>query len=565
MENVYSQTDDERFSIVPIPDGMPEDSGNTLYSWLGSLWRGLNKGDGMVRGLQAARGIRLAQLYLDILEAAGLKDRNGMPVFHRELWHPIIIRRSEMDSAQENMLRLGGTDRKIGPQPYGSEYGYGTVFEIGKMANYEHFVTYPVDPCIVGGAKTIVDNIVKPTIVMERGDGKDFEIRNDSIIFHKDNDPISEQSPSEKYDVHAKDGEDPGDLDVEAVLWASDVLFDRKYISNHLGYVLGANAPSSDVVKRILNTAWSSVASGLTPELIRTLIAAMLNIPVIQNEAETVIDIFKDEDAGATIVVTDRCRYKVSGKARLRPGMHSGTILRRGDLIDESLRIYPCLDVETDTGFSVPLEQDIPSIVLPSAMIRARTEFGLYAMWGDSVVKRSVRSPGTDDLPHLYFDIGGADSDVRSFWDDVWYNADSSGTNMRSIVGEEGKHVSPARFVLKNLVGANSIFVVVDKSQIDDISMMRDPMFFDMLSNVIPSAVRLFVVEHVSICEDMADLDESYELERMYAALPCVSDVVSEIGEESLTSSDPSVGEMVSLRFIRPAPAKIKWGKEEEL
>ena len=104
MDNIYSQDELSRNSIVELPEGFAEKSGDTLYSWLGSLWRSVHMGDGMVRGLQKARGIRLAQLYLDILEAAKLQDRNGMPVFHRELWHPIVLRSSERDTAQENML-----------------------------------------------------------------------------------------------------------------------------------------------------------------------------------------------------------------------------------------------------------------------------------------------------------------------------------------------------------------------------------------------------------------------------------------------------------------------------
>ena len=155
MENIYGQTEQERNSIVQLPEGYPEKAGNTLYSWLGSLWRGLHKGDGMVRGLQAARGIRLAQMYLNILEAAKLQDRNGAPVFHRELWHPIVVRLSKRDTAQANMLHMGGDDKKIGPQPDGSEYGEGTVFKMGRLANYEDYVTYPVDAEIVGGAVTM--------------------------------------------------------------------------------------------------------------------------------------------------------------------------------------------------------------------------------------------------------------------------------------------------------------------------------------------------------------------------------------------------------------------------
>ena len=642
MDNIYGQTENERNSIVELPEGFAEKAGNTLYMWLGSLWRSIHKGDKMIRGLQSARGIRLAQLYLDILEAAKLQDRNGAPVFHRELWHPIVVSLSKRDTAQENMLEVG-IDGDVGSQPEGSIYGEGTVFHLGKMANFKDYVTYPIDAEIEGGAVSIVDNIVNPTVMMERG--KDFEIRNRSIIFHRDNDPLGEASQFERSDIPGVLDDNGEEIpDMEAVLWASDVLIDKNYVADHISYALGANAPSSDIVKRIVNAAWSSVASGLTPELINTLIAAMLNIPVIQHDKETVREIYveKDDDGNdmSRIVTTDLGTYRVSLKATLRRRVVPGATLVKGEFLDESVRIYPFLNnvkIEEDhsrteyshwefdagslprgykiikksmsfadgvwrlevsgTGHdpetynfeskesnekavsvelsyviaesivtitatrqeikryrarvgqlesSVPIELDIPSVTVSPSMIRARTEYGVYAMWDMSDVKK-------DPKGRLYFDIGGRDDDVRSFWDDVWKKASESGTDMESILGQEGSKVSPAAFFLQNLVGANTLFVAVDREQVDDTSMMRDPMFFDMLSAVVPSAIRLFLVEHRSVGDgDVADMGDASETSSVAASLPMANDV-----------AEPS-DEMVSMRFFRPPPAHVRGKREEE-
>jgi len=648
MENVYGKTEQERNSIVQIPDGFAENSGNTLYSWLGSIWRSVHKGDGMIRGLHAARGIRRAQLYLDLLESLRLQDRNRAPVFHRELWHPIVVRLSKRDTSQENMISVG-IEGKIGPQPEGSAYGQGTVFSLGRLANFKDYVTYPVDDVISGGALTIVDNIVNPTVFMERG--KDYEIRNNSIIFHRSNDPLGKGSSFDRYDVPGLVGEDGEKVsDMEAVLWASDVLIDRGYISDHISYVLGADAPSSDVVKRILNAAWSSVTSGLTHELVKTIMAAMLNIPVIQSEKETVLEIYveKDDDGHdvARIVRTDAGSYRISMKAKIRKCVRPGAVLSRGDLLDESVRIYPYLngvevDEESDgssspveytgwdfdsselpegfavdnssihfagsewtltalsqngelfffyselgydseealvvrfysddmpghitarrdiiekkprfsvmvrdgTGFSENIDHDIPSVVVPSSMIRARTEYGVYAMWGLEEVKK-------DKNGRLYFDIGGTKDDVSAFWEDVWSRAKETGTDMKSIIGSEGEKISPAEFFLRNLVGANTLFVVVDRSQVDDASMMRNPMFFDMLSSVVPSAIRLFLVEHRDVGDgDAMDMADAAEDKSVAAALP-----------EAVDLAEPS-DEMVSMRFFRPPPEHVRGAREEE-
>ena len=555
MENIYGQTEQEMNSSVQLPDGFAEKSGNTLYSWLGSLWRGLHEGDGMVRGLQDARGIRLAQLYLNILEAAKLQDRRGAPVFHRELWHPIVVRRSTRNKSQDNLLVVG-EEGVIGPQTSEEPYGIGTVLNIGKIGAYKNYVTYSIGAEIAGGALTIVDNIVNPKVFMQRD--VDFVIRNNSIIFHVTNDPLGEGSAFDRYDLPGIIDEDGKKVaDMEAVLWASDVLIDRNFVSDHISYALGANAPSSAVVKRILNAAWDSVSCGLTPELVRTLIAAMLNVPVIQTEREAVVDIaFGDV---FTTVITDHGEYRISPKARLIKGLHIGSILKRGDFLDESVRIYQNLNTPHKSQFSIPLEQDIPSVTLPPAILRAKTEYGVYAMWGNSIVKSHK---GRKD--RLYFDVGGTESDVESFWEDIWKSAEENGVKMESIIGSEGSVVSPAWFFLRHIVGANTIFIVVDKSQIDDASMMRNPMFFDMLSSTVPSAMRLFLVEHSAVDGDRMDMGEANELSSMAAALPRAVEYVTGGPIPGLSGRPASFGERVSMRFVRPSPAKTRGHKEEE-
>ena len=571
MENVYGQAEDERNAAVGLPDGFAEKAGNTLYAWLGSLWRSVHGGDKMVRGLQAARGTRLAQLCLDAIESARLQDRREAPVFHRELWYPIVVRLSRRDTAQENMLEVG-IDGDVGAQPAGSRYGEGTVFLLGRLANLRDYATYPVDAKIAGGARTIVDNVVNPKVRLERG--TDFEIGKGSIVFRREDDPLGDGSAFDRHDVPGVLDDGGNEIsDMEAVLWASDVLIDRNYVADHLSYALGANAPSSDVSKRIVNSAWGAVTDGLTPAHAKTLLAALLNIPAIQGDKETVRRIFREKDADgndvATVVETDRGTYRVSLRARLRKDVFPGATLVRGDLLDESVRIYPFLDrVSTDVAggsssdgsspdalpaqppfaspFAVPVEEDVPSVTIPPGMLRARTEYGIYAMWDPVEVKK-------DEKDRLYFDVGGREDDVRAFWEDVWKKADASGTDLASVLGPAGAKISPAAFFLRNLVGANTLFVVVDRAQVDDTSMMRDPMFFDMLSAVVPSAIRLFLVEHRSVGEgDVARTGDARETCALAAVLPEAKDV-----------AEPP-RERVSMRFFRPPPAHVRGKREEE-
>lgn len=550
MQNIYSQSDSERNSIVELPEGCAEQCGNTLMRWLGSFWKELHKGNAMVKGVQGARGYVLAQAYLDILEALKLQDRQNAPVFHRELWYPMVIRRLQADTAQDNLISLGVHDAVIGEQPPGSDYGEGTILQIGRLGNFEKYVTYPV----VGGsdirhvASAIVDNILNPTVVMRSGE--DFRFDSGSLVFPRELDPFREGTPFDVYDVPGDSGL-ASDSDRETVLWASDVYLDRDYVANHVSYPLGASAPSVAEVKRIVNAAWDAVSCGLTPQACSTLIAAMLNVPVVQGERETVVDISSGED-GVT-VTTDAGKYKVSPKAVLRDVVKSGAVLRRGDLLDESVRIYPALTnpdpghVGGITGFSVPIFEDVPSISIPPALLSASTSYGIYVTWDAVTVKKDEAIPeDANGNPRLYFDVYGQESDVKAFWNAVWADAEASGTNMEDIVGREGSAIVPAEYFLRNMLGANTLVITVDAGQIDDISMMRNPMFFGMLSSVVPSAMRLLFVERRPTPEaDEANLEDTREATSVSAGL------------KALSRSEGARDGIVA-RLVRPAPPKTK-------
>ena len=261
--------------------------------------------------------------------------------------------------------------------------------------------------------------------------------------------------------------------------------------------------------------------------------------------------------------------------AKLRKSAYPGSTLVRGDLLDESLRVYPFLNrvdngtcsSESDcepsfikTGFSVPVEDDIRSIVIPSDILRVKTRHGIYAMWGRSTVK--LANDGNEN--HLYFDIGGSKDDVSAFWKDIWSVADRSGKKMSDFIGNEGSLISPAEFFIKNLIGANTLFVVVDATQLDDPSKMHDPMFFGMLMNAVPSAIRLFVVERGAVGDERDIGSNSAESTFLAAVLPEVVEQMSFRRENGLDGRMPSFSDTVRARFVRPSPKKKKGRKEEK-
>ena len=519
MTDVYNRGTFDRNAIQEPPKGYIDDASNNLFRFLGSFWKQIHTGLPFVKGVQDVRGIKMAQRYLDLLESLKLQDRKGLPVFHRELWKPLVIRYSQRNTAKENEVKVGQemTIYKEARPQEGGKYE-GSVIRIGRLASKTGYVTYPIEGEIVEIVSGIANSVINPTVVHKIGTTEnDVRYLNGTLVFPADKDPFLKGSGFDAYDtdeVVEENGVKKADREI--VLWASDVLIDKDFIAEHMSYALGATCPSTEIVKRILNTAWDAENCGLTPELLRSIIAAMLNIPVIQEAEETVRDIIITETEKK--VVTDAHTYTVFGKANLRSCVHLGAVLSRGEFLDESVKIYPFLDDLSEeklaniTEYADILRQDIPVVTLPKSILSTQTAHGLRVDWNPV----EVLTAGEDKNGHqkLFFELGGPEDDVNAFWEDVWSRAEEANIDLEPFFAEykdpgssssssdDTWMVRPADFFLRYLIGGNTLVITLDHTQIEDAELIRDAMYFNLLNAVVPSGIRLFFIEHVAPSED---------------------------------------------------------------
>lgn len=584
MTNVYNKNVFDRNSIQEVPAGYIDDAANNLLTFLGSFWRNIHEGRELVKGLQSVRGVKAAQFYLDLLESLKLQDRRGMPVFHRELWKPLVIRRSQCNSANENVLRLGsGAD--LGPQAPGSKYGEGTELKIGVMGSLKGYVTYPVEGDIKAIVSGITNNVINPTVsykVSQDFPSDDVIYVNGTIIFPEDKDPFAPDSGFEAYDV-VDDVRDSSKSDVETVLWASDALIDKDYIRDHMAYAIGVACESTDITKRILNAEWDAINCSMTPELFRTLVAAILNIPVIQEAEETVRGVAELED-GSKLVRTDAHEYTVYSKAALRDCVAPGAVMHRGDLLDQSVKVYPLLtDVSPEklagtTEYADIVKLDVPVISMPRTILRTKTSNGLFVDWTptDILWDGDYYGPKDEDNPNgkyrkLYFKLGGPEADVAAFWEDVWAEADRNGVDLDDVFADceysessssspGAWQIIPAAFFLQHLLGANTLIVTFDRRQVEDAARIHDQLFFNLLTKAMPSGMRLFFVEHLYVDDDRDTLTmecpEGDEPAACDDAEPFVAeDVDDEVTYNSLPGMKgkrmPTYEDQVEIKFLR--------------
>lgn len=600
-----------------------------LTQWLGSFWSEVYEDPDFIADLQNARALRIAQLYLDLLENLKLEDRTNAPVFHRERWHPIIIRKSQRNIGSKGMFKLADDGTVVlGPQTH-EVYPDGTVVTLGgRRVNYRDMVVYPFDAGseeLKGTLSCIANNIADASVVL--GNGTNFTILDGAIAIAEDQDPftgvnadkwpkfeIAEETPAGTkatgaikiivgspanhhtaegtrfhtadgaYFVTTKDvtasmvphGSDiqmrPGSVgywytvpavaeaygsesqipagtelipvaeqegvfwsaeaaepftggvygDTETVLWVCDALFDRNFIYTALGYAMRLPTGSSEVYKRVVNATWNITASGATPLLVRSLMAAICGVPTVREDGEVVESVIND--GGRMCVATDRNTYLLPSNARLRRNVRRGKALRRFDTLDRAIRVYACTtEPEKIPAYSdfvddfEELKADVPALDLPPAMFHTSVERGFSVAWAEEdVVCAGIDANGN---PMLRFSLDGEPEDEDAFWHDTWLRYEKAGVSMETCLdgvehdtiftpGKVCARISPMLFFMRNLVGANTLIITVCTDTVADDAPLYDPKFFNVLRDAVPAYVRLYVIEHQSTPEDLYDTEQ---------------------------------------------------------
>lgn len=506
-----------------------------LFSWMRTFWTKLYRDKAFLKNLQGSRALRYAQLYLDLLENVQALDHSTVPVFHRERWYPIIIRKNRRNEADAALLRLG--DGAVLAD--GTQQGYDKQIDIGAYTDKSDTVSYSLNEPAVDIVSCVTDSIAKPTIVLNKG--SDFNIVRQSIVISKEKDPFADNSGFVRFETYDEDRKETTE---EIVLWGCDTLVDKDLVFKHAGYAVGLRAESSEQYSKIVKAVWDATNDGLNPMHLRMVLSSLCGVPCIIEDKETVQTIYSCDNM--LHVITDKNVYTLGGDATLRECVKGGNTLSCGDFLDTSVRIYPFIssvdDVPRKTEFSTDqFKEDVSSVSIPLAILRGPLNTGFYAGWDE----KDVYCAGFDSHgnPKLMFDLGTGDpANEREYWDSVWNSAESAGMSMedcfegiKSANIHEGSvcgKVIPLRFFMKNLIGANTIFVFVDTGKIAEDAPLYDPNFYQALRKLVPDYVRLYFVEHGAAVDDLVDEDTQDSDSDVKLSLTCEYDDQDDYFEE---------------------------------
>lgn len=528
--------DTANLNTPEIPATTVIDTTTLLVRWLRTFWTKLYKDKTFLVHLQASRAERVAQLYLDVLENARLLDHKKAPVFHRERWYPIVVRENMRNDAGAAVARLGDGGLLLGADHQtGDDGAFSSPVKIGEHVDRADTVSYAVKDDVKKIMSCVVDDIVEPHVVLR--EGADFKLDRRSIVLRKELDPFSEDS---KFPVFEVPETPDSEATREAVLWACDAMIDKDYVFKHVGYAVGIESESTTENAEFVKTVWDATTDGLNVEHLQQLLGSLCRVPVILEDVEKIESVYRTSES--TTVVTDRHAYVLGPDAVLRDAIRTGNSARRGDLLDCSVKIYPFVvdadDVKRYSGFDLDtFKKDVASLAIPGALISGDDSSGFYVEWAEQPVEQvGVDSNGN---PRYRFDIGLDEAADARFWEGVWAKYEKLDRSMAECF-DSVETVSPLKFFLRNLVGANTLIVVIDTDRIPEDAPLYNPSFFNALRKLVPAYVRMYFVEYGSVIDDQdgagsTEISQDTENEEDGGALNDVS-LSADAGEYDETS-----------------------------
>lgn len=291
------------------------EQGKALLRTLGSFWSLVYDGSSQVKSYARGRALVEQQSHLNLIEAAACASRSTVPIFHKENWHLLQVKQSDMNAHDGALLAFG--DGAIhGNQADGYEYKY------GESRNKKFSIPIPSD---LQKAPLIMNRISDPSLVLTHG--IDYVILPERNAIEFNDDPF-ENDLIERGAIW-KDGEV---TDQEVFLWVFKGEFDYQHIYDHFSHVLGMQLRSSNMSRDLLNSVFDAVVGGTAEQQVFGAICAIAGVPVVREPSETVEVITKDQNN--LLVITNKNSYRFSSSATAKVSV-GDVVTPRSSLINE--------------------------------------------------------------------------------------------------------------------------------------------------------------------------------------------------------------------------------------
>lgn len=456
--------------------GSDLDRSKILISLLGTFWARTYSAVDQIHAYVDVTANAVAQTQRNLLEVAAAMSRYKIPLFHEELLIPIILRRSDLNSAVTNTERFDVDRNRFNDDFISLAFDQAAASEL---------YSFPLPPKLHGVAQ-IFNKITFPTAVM--AENVDYTIDHDrnAIVFIAD--PFSNPA------VMKRATQTDNLPDEEIVLWGFAGKFDYDYVFNQFAYALSIKLKTSQNYKDLVNAIFSGLlAGGMTAGNLDFALSAITGIPTSMEPIETVEVV--EYDAAGLLIVTDKNVYKfqeaaiplvvagqrVTAGTQLIRGVEANEFFFGNSNIpaDEGLIDRPDIValLTTDAYETIAAENDNELIISADKICQPRKALAALALdngflstcfYGDLVFENKT-TPLYIDTKHasgytfVKFDLGGFPADVERFFDELHMRGvDAAETVKEACFYNPIEYATLETFPVSGLIGR--VYRAVDTS-----------------------------------------------------------------------------------------------------
>ncbi|NDD52791.1 hypothetical protein EBZ39_02755 [bacterium] len=478
--------------------GSDFDRAKNLIALLGSFWSEFYAGADQLTTYVNAVSDTAAQSYRNLLETIAALSRYDVPLFHKETWAPVVLKKSQLNSAQTNIAKFDRTRLAFnGAQPFDMPQSAAGLFAFPLPDNLVNF-------------KHLYNQLAFPTVALAKNFDFIIDIDNNAIVFNR--------NPFDNSGLLKRISADTA-ADEEITLWAFCAEYDYNYVFEQFAYAVGIKLQTSQGYKDLVNAVIDGLlAGGLTSKTLDAAFSAICGIPVSAAPQETV-DVVRYDGRGL-FIATDKnvYRFKYAAEPIVTPGMvlSAGSQLVRGFSIiefsaqsshnsatDEQNLICT---LQPDTFLSANdnnllLSENADNLIIAAAGPDCRSvnnEISALALgsgflsacfYGDLIfenreVPLEVDVAHPSGFTYVKFGIGGLPADVTHFFDMLHARGIEYATNppppctphkrlgtlaqmldwRKNLTSEPGpehlpKTINPMKFIVENVL-RNNVFVV---------------------------------------------------------------------------------------------------------
>lgn len=361
------------------------DRSRNLLAILGSFWARTYTRTDQVSSYAEGTAALVAQNHRNLLEVVAAMSRFDVPLYHTELWTPIVLRKSQRNSAATNLPRFDRT-----AEVFGGRLVFDTAAEMP-------YYSYP-KPAQLARAANIFDRLTAPKLALAENVDYVIDEERAAIVFVTD--------PFESPHVIKKGIYSSEQLvDEEITLWAFMGQFDYEYVYNQFAYALGLRLATSQSSKDLMNAVFSGLVNGgASAADLDLAFSAITGVPLAKGH-ETVEVL--QRDAYGSLIITDQSVYRFNEDAV--PLVTEGQQVRPGQALVDALQIIELTD-------GVP-PADLPALALDKGFLAA-------CFYGDLLfenkdVPLEVDTEHTSGYTFVRFALGGFPADVSRFFEEL--------------------------------------------------------------------------------------------------------------------------------------------------